>query len=153
MRRHRFIRATILGLALAASAAPAATAQQDLRSPDTRDSALRAPAVTQDLRSPDTRDSALPAPSATQDLRSPDTRDAAVGQSRPAAYFAPFPRTPAAVADTSGAGGSEWTRAGLALAALLLLGGVAVAIRSACSWRPAATLSDGTRDWRRGVGL
>jgi hypothetical protein len=42
-------------LAIGAVLAPAASAQQDLRSPDARDAAERA-AHTQDLRMPDTRD-------------------------------------------------------------------------------------------------
>lgn len=58
MIRHRLTRSAALGLALAALAAPSAIAQQDLRSPDTRDAALAAEGPFQDLRSPDTRDHA-----------------------------------------------------------------------------------------------
>jgi hypothetical protein len=130
MRRHRYIRATIIGLALAAVSAPAAAAQQDLRSPDTRDSAR-------------------PALAPAQDLRSPDVRDTASGRPRVTAHFAPFPRVPAAAQSDGG----DWTAAPLAFALLLLLGGAALAVRSARSGRLAAAVSDGTRARRRGVGL
>jgi hypothetical protein len=90
MTVRRLTRPAALGLALAALAAPTAAAQQDLRSPDTRDAAqaTTAAAPSQDLRSPDTRDAALAqeryhgsyAPDAGQDLRSPDARDAADGR-------------------------------------------------------------------------
>ncbi len=58
MISHRLSRSAALALALAALAAPAATAQQDLRSPDAKDAARAAAgqSVPQDLRSPDTRD-------------------------------------------------------------------------------------------------
>ena len=57
---HRLARSAALGLTVAAIAAPTAAAQQDLRSPDTRD-AVRVTAAQQgqprqDLRSPDVRD-------------------------------------------------------------------------------------------------
>jgi hypothetical protein len=57
MIRHRLTRSAALALAVAAVAAPAAIAQQDLRSPDARDAAFSAMAK-QDLRSPDARDAA-----------------------------------------------------------------------------------------------
>jgi hypothetical protein len=59
MIRHRLIRTATLSLALAAFSAPAAIAQQDLRSPDAQD-AGRAAAVqtSQDMRSPDASDAA-----------------------------------------------------------------------------------------------
>ena len=53
----RLSRSAALGLVIAALAAPEAWAQQDLRSPDTRDAA-RAAVADQDLRSPDARDAA-----------------------------------------------------------------------------------------------
>jgi hypothetical protein len=60
MISHRLSRSAALALALAAFAAPAATAQQDLRSPDAKDAASapegQSSVVQQDLRSPDVRD-------------------------------------------------------------------------------------------------
>ena len=53
---HHISRAAATALAIGAVLAPAAAAQQDLRSPDTRDAAERG--HVQDLRLPDTRDSA-----------------------------------------------------------------------------------------------
>ena len=95
MTCHRGTRSAALALALAALAAPAATAQQhDLRSPDTRDAAH----------------SAQP----PQDLRSPDTRDAAAGRttlSTPAVIKAPPSAPPA--------DGIDWTDAGIGAASLL----------------------------------
>jgi hypothetical protein len=62
MKHSRLARSAALALALCALAAPTAGAQQDLRSPDTRDAALAAEAQRgqpgQDLRSPDARDAA-----------------------------------------------------------------------------------------------
>lgn len=54
---HSTARTVATALAVSAVLAPAASAQQDLRSPDTRDAAERAGHV-QDLRMPDTQDSA-----------------------------------------------------------------------------------------------
>ena len=54
---HHLTRSVVAALAIGAALAPAAAAQQDLRSPDTRDAAERAQHV-QDLRMPDTQDSA-----------------------------------------------------------------------------------------------
>jgi hypothetical protein len=51
---HPIIRSLAVALVLAGGLAPAAAAQQDLRSPDTREAAQRA---LQDFRSPDARDS------------------------------------------------------------------------------------------------
>ena len=66
----RLARSVALGLAIAALAAPAAGAQQQLKPPDTREFA-----------SPDARDRARAAESHPyQDLRSPDTRDYADGR-------------------------------------------------------------------------
>jgi hypothetical protein len=53
MNTHRVAVLAVLGLVFAAFAAPAALAQQDLRSPDTRDVAE---AAKPDLRNPDTRE-------------------------------------------------------------------------------------------------
>ena len=41
MRHHRITRSAVAGIMIAAVAAPGAAAQQDLRSPDTRDAATR----------------------------------------------------------------------------------------------------------------
>jgi hypothetical protein len=54
---HHTARTLAAALAVGAVLAPAASAQQDLRSPDTRDAAERAGHV-QDLRMPDTQDTA-----------------------------------------------------------------------------------------------
>jgi hypothetical protein len=54
---HHISRTVAATVAIGAALAPAASAQQDLRSPDTRDAAERAGHV-QDLRMPDTQDSA-----------------------------------------------------------------------------------------------
>ena len=73
----RTAKAVAAALAACAVVAPTAVAGQDLRSPDTRDSAA---IVRQDLRSPDTRDVSTPASPVVEqrftDLRSPDARDA-----------------------------------------------------------------------------
>lgn len=64
MKRHRITTSAVLGLAIAAVAAPSpATAYTDLRSPDARDSARiveerQSQAQGMDLRSPDARDAA-----------------------------------------------------------------------------------------------
>jgi len=56
MSLHRITGLAMLGLVLAALSAPAAVAEQDLRSPDTRDAAAAAAKRYTDLRNPDTRD-------------------------------------------------------------------------------------------------
>lgn len=59
MSHRNLIHTAALGLAVAAMAAPVASAQQDLRSPDAVDAAQVAAAHnTQDLRSPDVQDTA-----------------------------------------------------------------------------------------------
>lgn len=59
MKQHRLTRPAALALAIAAVAAPSASAAYDLRSPDARDSARIVEArQSQDLRSPDARDAA-----------------------------------------------------------------------------------------------
>lgn len=66
---HAHHRLVATALVLGALAVPVtAQAQQDLRSPDTRDLAAQAGTSTagQDLRSPDARDAATPAPLVTQ---------------------------------------------------------------------------------------
>jgi hypothetical protein len=148
-RRHRIARTAAVALALGAFATPTAFAQQDLRSPDSRDAALAA-VNTQDLRSPDTRDVARAAVT-TQDLRSPDTRDAATGHVAPADVT--VSSHPAPVAQTPG--DSRWPTFGIVLLVLAALGSAGAVFRLV---RPrtsglAAALADGTRDWRRGAGL
>ena len=80
MRHHPITRSAVIGVALAALAAPVAPAQQDLRMPDTRDAATRfAERTVTEPGFP-----AYPTPGQRseirQDLRSPDTRDAAEGR-------------------------------------------------------------------------
>jgi hypothetical protein len=56
MSLHRITAPLALGLVLSVVAAPTAFAEQDLRSPDTRDAAAAAAERYTDLRNPDTRD-------------------------------------------------------------------------------------------------
>jgi hypothetical protein len=56
MGHHPISRTAALALTLVALGSPVAAAQQDLRSPDSRDAARAAAAPMQDLRSPDSRD-------------------------------------------------------------------------------------------------
>jgi hypothetical protein len=95
-----------------------AGAQQDLRSPDTRDAALASAASDyQDLRSPDTRDAAVTSEAqGYQDLRSPDTRDAAAG-------VPPSPTPTPTSADT----GTDWGDVWIVAGGVLLLVGLGVA--------------------------
>jgi hypothetical protein len=58
MGHHRISRTAALALTFVALGSPIAAAQQDLRSPDSRDAARAATAPKQDLRSPDSRDAA-----------------------------------------------------------------------------------------------
>jgi hypothetical protein len=94
----------LIGAAIAFTAvAPGASAGQDLRSPDARDSSQDY--TRQDLRSPDTRDGS-PA-STRQDLRSPDARDSV------APTLVPQP-----VSDRpSSPGGFDWVSAAIGAAA------------------------------------
>jgi hypothetical protein len=106
MNGSRLIRSAVLGLAVAAAAVPSAFAQQDLRSPDTRDAALAA------------ESQAAP----RQDLRSPDARDAAEGRGTFSAPEVTFVKVsePAPASD-----GMDWGDAGIGaggLLGLLLLG-------------------------------
>jgi hypothetical protein len=140
MNHRRLTRSATLGLALAALAAPTAAAQQDLRSPDTRDAAegyappppssIAAPAGSayQDLRSPDTRDAAegyAPSPpsaivsSPAQDLRSPDTRDAAAGRGTFNSPDVTVVKVPEPAPASSAGGGLDWGDAGIGAGGLL----------------------------------
>jgi hypothetical protein len=130
-RRTRIARTAAVALALGAFIAPTAFAQQDLRSPDTRDAA--AAAVN------------------TQDLRSPDTRDIAIGHVAPVDVSVPSHPAPAVRSHHD----NPWPTVGVAMLVLALVAGLTatfVLVR-----RPngavVAALADGTRDWRRGVGL
>jgi hypothetical protein len=129
MNPHRFTRPAALGLTLAALAAPTAAAQQDLRSPDTRDAA---------------RTSSLAGTTSTprQDLRSPDTRDYAEGRGT---FNAPEVTVvklaqPAPVGD----GGIDWGDVGIGAGgvlglALLALGGTFAVVHRRQGARPMAT--------------
>jgi hypothetical protein len=131
MNRRRLTRSAALGLAVAALAAPAAGAQQDLRSPDTRDAAegyappppssIATPAGSeyQDLRSPDARDAARLADTPTQDLRSPDARDAADGRGSFNSPEVTVVKITQPSPATSSGGGLDWGDAGIGAAGLL----------------------------------
>jgi hypothetical protein len=112
MNRRRLSRSAALGLALAALAAPAAGAQQDLRSPDTRDAA-------EGYTPPPPSSIATPPGSPYQDLRSPDARDAA---DRRGSFNSPevtvVKITQPSPATSSG-GGLDWGDAGIGAAGLL----------------------------------
>jgi hypothetical protein len=107
----RLSRSASLGLAIAALAAPAASAQQQLKSPDTREFA-----------SPDARDRARAAESRPyQDLRSPDARDAAEGRgtfNAPAVTVVHIPEP----APATPAGGRDWADVGIGAAFAVALG-------------------------------
>jgi hypothetical protein len=114
--RHRHItRAATLGLAVAAIAAPAASAQTAVQSPDARDANQAAIAShTTAVQSPDARDANL----------------AARGVERPTPRFVVVPGP----APASEAGGLHWDDAGIGAAGLLGLvvlgaGGVLLAVR------------------------
>ena len=131
MNRRRLTRSAALGLALAALAAPAAGAQQDLRSPDTRDAAegyappppssiaASAESDYQDLRSPDARDAARLAEGPTQDLRSPDTRDAADGRGTFNSPEVTVVKIPESSPAASSGSGLDWGDAGIGAGGLL----------------------------------
>jgi hypothetical protein len=95
---HHITRSIAIALAVGAATAPAAAAQQDLRSPDARDAALRH--------------------ERTQDLRSPDARDAAAGRGIETAPIVEFVEVPQP-------NGFDWSDAALGAAAgigLVLVG-------------------------------
>jgi hypothetical protein len=120
MHNHRII-SVVVGLAVAALATSPAAAQQDLRSPDTRDSAFTSPMWN-----------------SMQDLRSPDARDAGSDRGMPKAPEVTVVKVPEPVPVS--AGGFDWGDAGLGAAVMLMLagaGGIAVLIRKRS--RPAHT--------------
>ena len=99
MRHRRFTRTATLGLAVVAVAAPAAGADQDLRSPDAADIA----AVTQQ----------------PQDSRSPDTRDIADGRGTFTAPAVTVVRL--SEPSASAGGGFDWGDAGIGAGGILAL--------------------------------
>ena len=129
MNPHRFTRPAALGLTLAALAAPTAAAQQDLRSPDTRDAA---------------RTSSLAGTTSTprQDLRPPDTRDYAEGRGT---FNAPeVTVVKLAQPAPAGDGGIDWGDVGIGAGsvlglALLALGGTFAVVHRRQGARPMAT--------------
>ena len=126
MIRSRLSRSVATGLALAALAAPAASAQQDLRSPDTRDAAL----VTE----------VQPNPS-RQNFVSPDARDYAEGRgtfNAPEVMVVKVPAT-ATPEPISSASALDWSDvaigAGAALGVMLLAIGGSLAVRQSVTSR------------------
>jgi hypothetical protein len=114
---HPLIRSIAVALVVAGGLAPAATAQQDIRSPDARDAALRPERAMQDFRSPDARDAARQA-ERPQDLRSPDARDWATGRGPDKAPIVEF-------VEVQQPNGFDWADAWLGAAAgigLVLIG-------------------------------
>jgi hypothetical protein len=115
MNTKRLTRSTTIGLALAALAAPAAGAQQDLRNADQvtpADSGQQ-----QDLRN---ADQVAPAAIEQQDLRSPDAIDAGAGRDpSPDVVYVEVP-SPAP------AEGLDWADAGIGAGGLLGLGLIAL---------------------------
>jgi hypothetical protein len=128
MHVPRSTQAIVVGLAVAALAPATALADQDLRSPDARDAAVRASAPV-DLRSPDARDAAARFDATPTDLRAPDTRDAAQGRGPAQAPTVMVVRMPQSVHSD----GLDWGDAGIGaggVIALVALGsGAAVVVR------------------------
>ncbi|HEY1275274.1 MAG TPA: hypothetical protein VGF25_10205 [Thermoleophilaceae bacterium] len=135
MNRNSLRTAAVVGLAVAAVAAPAAAAQQDLRSPDTRDAAAATQqsdrAAARWLAYRNAVNAASPgelaaglghdyhlraAIDSAQDLRSPDTRDAAAGRVKPDAPIVEVVRAPAGADD-----GIHWEDVGIGAGGLLAL--------------------------------
>jgi hypothetical protein len=116
MHVPRSTQAIAVGLALAALAPASAIADQDLRSPDARDAAVRASAPV-DLRSPDARDAAARVSTTPSDLRSPDTRDAAQGRGPAQAPTVMIVRMP----QSARADGLDWGDAGIGAGGVIAL--------------------------------
>jgi hypothetical protein len=119
----RFRRSAVIGVAVATLAVSPAAAQQDLRSPDTRDAASGRWIM------PEEGLPAYPTPSDRprdrQDLRSPDTRDAATGRDvsdSPQVTVVRLPQ-PAPVP----AGGIDWDDVVMSAAVALVLIGLSTA--------------------------
>jgi hypothetical protein len=101
MNTKRITQSAALGLVLAAVAAPAAGAQQDLRMPD----------------------QIAPAAKALQDRRSPDTIDAAAGHGTDHSPDVMVVRIPVqASSPAASTGGLDWQDAGIGAGGLLALG-------------------------------
>jgi hypothetical protein len=100
MNRSRIIRSVALAATLATLAAPTAGAQQDLRSPDTRDGAATA------------------AQSPRQELRSPDARDASEGRGT---FTAPDVTIVAVPERSPSSDGFQWRDAAIGAGALVAL--------------------------------
>lgn len=129
MFNHRLTRAAAIAVAIAAVAAPTASADDHWRTQ---------PAPVQDLRNPDTRDVAE---ALRLDLRNPDTRDMAeAGGASPEVTVVEVP-----VATPSPESGLDWGDAGigaggmLGLALLAAAGILAVTHRKGTSSRTATT--------------
>jgi hypothetical protein len=116
----RLSRSVALGLAIAALVAPAASAQQQLKPPETREFA-----------SPDAQDRARAAESRPyRDLRSPDARDAAEGRGTFNAPEVTVVRIPEPAPSTPG--GLDWANVAIGAAfalGLIGLGGALLVIR------------------------
>ena len=97
--------------ASAIALAPAAHAQQDLRSPDTRDAAITSAARA----------------AASQDLRSPDTRDAATNPRSTTIEVEPITRIVKITSDRFESRGHAAIGAASTLALMLVLAGATVA--------------------------
>jgi hypothetical protein len=113
MNTKRLTRSTTIGLALAALAAPAAGAQQDLRNAD---QVTPAGSEQQDFRNPD---QVAPAQARAQDLRGPDAIDAGAGRG-------PSPDVVFVDAPSSAPDGLDWADAGIGAGGLLGLGLIAL---------------------------
>ena len=130
MFNHRLTRAAAIAVAIAATTAPSASADDHWRTQ---------PTPPQDLRSPDTRDgaegrdtSSTVSPAQVRDLRSPDTRDFADGRGP---YNAPeviVVKTPPVTQPT--ATGIDWEDVGIGAggllgASLIALGGALLIVQ------------------------
>jgi hypothetical protein len=128
MIRPRLSRSAAIGLALAALAAPAASAAplQDLRSPDTRDAGMVAAVQPQPSR---------------QDFRSPDVRDHADGRGTFNAPEVTVVKVPATATPEKAPSASalDWSDvaigAGAALGVMLLAIGGSLAVRQSVTSR------------------
>ena len=134
MFNHRLTRAAAIAVAIAATAAPTASADDHWRTQ---------PAPPQDLRSPDTRDAAQhrglyqpirpqDQPQPPQDLRNPDTRDFADGRGTYNAPEVVVVKAPPVAQPT--ATGIDWQDVGIGAggllgASLIALGGTLLIVQ------------------------
>jgi hypothetical protein len=133
MFNPRLTRTAAIAIAIAATAAPTASARPIDNGPSYRAlPAYPTPIVerTQDLRSPDTRDAALhrglyepmrptDQPQPPQDLRNPDTRDYAEGRGTYNAPDVVVVKALAPVAQPTTVGGIDWEDVGIGAGGLL----------------------------------